>query len=97
MAAEGGQPGNQNAARGRVWRDAINRALAKRSRVDQVHALDALAEKLLAKCDEGDMQALKELGDRIEGKPSQPLSGDEDNPVRVISKVVREIVRKPPD
>lgn len=77
-------PGNQYAARGRVWRDAINRALANRSRVDQVNAIDVLAEKLLAKCDEGDMQALKELGDRIEGKPTQPISGDDEkDPIRV--------------
>ena len=97
MSDVGGQPGNQNAARGRVWRDAINRALENRSRVDQVHALDVLAEKLLAKCDEGDMQALKELGDRIEGKPAQPISGDEENPVRFISRVERVIVDRSKD
>lgn len=77
VADSGAQPGNQNAAKGKAWRDAINRALAKRSGVDKVKALDELAEKFLAKCDEGDMQALKELGDRLDGKPTQTLQGPE--------------------
>ena len=73
MANSGGQPGNQNAANGKKWKAAIDRALAERSRVAQKEALDLLAEKLLAKCDEGDLSALKELGDRIDGKAAQSL------------------------
>ena len=76
--------GNNYAARGKQWREAINRALAKRSGVDKIKALDELAEKLLAKCDEGDMQALKELGDRLDGKPAQTIGGDAElDPIRV--------------
>lgn len=70
----GGQPGNQNAARGRIWRDAIDRALQKRSKVKQIEALDDLAEKLLVRAEEGDISALKELGDRLEGKPAQQIN-----------------------
>ena len=40
-----------------------------------VEALDVLAETLLTKCDEGDVTALKELGDRLEGKPAQAITG----------------------
>jgi hypothetical protein len=65
--------GNQNAAKEKRWAMAIERALAKRSRVEQVEALDDLAEKLLAKCDAGDLQALKELGDRLDGKAKQQM------------------------
>jgi len=89
--------GNQYAARARVWRDAINRALEKRSGVDRMKAIDELAEKLLAKCDEGDMQALKEFGDRIEGKPAQPITGDEDAPLRVIGRIERVIIDRTKD
>lgn len=71
--------GNKNAAKAKLWTAAIERALGKRSRLDQKEALDELAEKLLAKCDEGDLQALKELGDRLEGKPSQTIQGPGDN------------------
>lgn len=90
----GGQPGNQNATRGRIWRDAIQRALQKRSRTDQVEALDDLAEQLLVKAQAGDVTALKELGDRLEGKSAQQitLAGDPDNPLQ-IEKIVREVVK----
>lgn len=63
--------GNTNATKGRRWAQAIERALEKRSRAAQIEALDDLAEKLLANCDQGDMTALKELGDRLDGKPHQ--------------------------
>lgn len=79
----GAPKGNQNAAKGKPWAAAIERALAKRSRVDQVEALDDLAEALLAKCAEGDMTALKELGDRMDGKPAQAITGDGGGPVEV--------------
>ena len=85
MAERGGQPGNQNARRGRIWRDAIERALANRAKEDPRRAIDALAETLLRKCDEGDIAALKELGDRIEGKCVQPIAGENDGaPIVVV-------------
>ena len=69
--------GNQNAAKAKVWTAAIERALDKRG-LSRIEALSNLAEKLLIKCDEGDMSALKELGDRLEGKAMQSMevSGD---------------------
>ena len=74
----GAPVGNTNAARAKVWSAAIERALAARSKLAQREALDDLAERLLAKCDEGDMTALKELGDRIEGKVPQGIIGGTD-------------------
>jgi len=67
--------GNQNARKGKLWNAAILRALEKRSRADRIEALDALAEKLLQGCDEGDITALKELGDRLDGKATQAIEG----------------------
>lgn len=87
----GGQPGNQNATRGRVWRDAINRALEKRSKAEQIEAIDELAEKLLERAEAGDIAALKELGDRLEGKPTQTIAGDPDNPLG-FSVIERKVV-----
>ncbi len=72
--------GNQNAANAKVWKAAIERALDKRGAGDRKLAIDALAEKLLQKCDEADMAALREFGDRIEGKPAQVIVGDADAP-----------------
>ena len=80
-----GAIGNQYATRARVWRDAIDRAIERRgANKTRAEALDALAEKLLAKCDEGDMAALKELGDRLEGRPTQIIGGESDAPLRAI-------------
>lgn len=92
MASSGGQPGNKNAAKAKVWTMAIERALAERSRKDQVDALDALAEKLLLACDTGDMTALKELGDRLEGRPAQALTGPDGGAIE-FSTVVRKIIK----
>jgi hypothetical protein len=82
--------GNQNAARGRPWRDAINKALDLRtkSRVDGKREIDALAEKLLDAVAAGDLAALREFGDRIEGKPAQPIGGDDELPPVQIEGVV---------
>ena len=79
--------GNQNAKRQRIWHAAILRALETRdkSRVDGKKELDALAEKLLDLVATGDLAALKEFGDRLDGKPAQAIVGGEpdDNPIRV--------------
>jgi len=66
--------GNNNAAKAKVWSAAIDRALDKRTRKEGKDALDELAEKLLLLCDKGELGALKELGDRKEGKPAQSVS-----------------------
>lgn len=80
MAASGGQPGNQNAARGRKWREAIQRALARKAGTVEL-GLDAAADKLVSLAiDAGDKWALEEIGNRHDGKPVQSTlhAGDED-------------------
>lgn len=74
--------GNQYAAKERVWCIAINNALEKRgAKLGRLGALEQLAEKLLEQCDAGDMAALKELGDRLDGKAVQAIAGDKDQPL----------------
>lgn len=90
----GAPVGNQNAAKGKRWHDAINRALEKRSRVAGIQALDELAEKLLALADQGDLGALKELGDRIEGKPAQSIGIGQDPDLEpMVTRIERVILR----
>jgi hypothetical protein len=82
--------GNQNAARAKVWRAAIERALERRSqsRTDGIKEIDALADKLLTLVSQGDLGALKEFGDRIDGKPAQAIEGgDPENPIRTVSRI----------
>ncbi len=92
MATSGGQPGNQNAVKAKRWQQAIDRALAERSKAKGIEALDELAEKLLANAEAGDMTALKELGDRLDGRPAQSLTlaGDADNPL--VATITRAVV-----
>lgn len=76
--------GNQYSAKERIWCQAINNALEKRGKkLGRMGALEELAEKLLSQCDQGDMSALKELGDRMDGKPVQAIAGDKDSPLTV--------------
>ena len=52
-------------------------------------ALRAIADKLLDQAESGDMAALKELGDRVEGKPTQLIAGDEDAaPIQAAIRVI---------
>lgn len=86
MATRGAQPGNKNATKGRPWREAIDRAI-KRDRA----ALDNVAKALIDAAQAGDMQAIKELGDRLDGKPAQVIAGDESAPL-TINQIIRKIV-----
>lgn len=89
----GAPVGNQNAAKAKLWSAAINRALEKRAGGDKAKALDELAEKFLAACDDGDLAAFKELGDRLDGKPAQAVSVGNEPGEQFVSRIVREIVR----
>jgi hypothetical protein len=64
----GGAPkGNQNAVKGKMWSDAL------RKEIVQGEHLPKLIQALILKALEGDMSALKEIGDRLEGKPMQSI------------------------
>lgn len=77
----GAPVGNQNAAKAKVWSAAIHRALERRKPADErLRAIDELADRLLDKCAAGDLSALMEFGNRMDGKPAQAVTvaGDED-------------------
>lgn len=82
--------GNKNASKeNRIFGDELRKAIAQ----DERKRIRAGIERLLDRFAEGDLQAIKELADRTDGKPAQgvTVSGDEDNPLRV-SSIVRRIV-----
>ena len=67
----GGAPkGNTNAAKGKQWSDAVRKV------VIQSKKLDTLANKLVDMALDGDLQAIKELGNRLDGKPAQAVQAD---------------------
>jgi hypothetical protein len=53
--------------------------------------LRLVARRLVEAALEGDIQAIKEINDRVDGKVPQTIAGDPDNPF-VIERVIREIV-----
>jgi hypothetical protein len=67
----GAPVGNKNATKNKPWADAINRALL----AEDGKKLRALADKLIDRALEGDVTALKEVGDRVDGKPAQAITG----------------------
>lgn len=85
MAERGAQEGNNNRGKNKPWAEAIRRALARREATGSGADLNRLAEVLIDKAADGDATALKELGDRLDGKPAQAIVGDKDyDPVRVV-------------
>jgi hypothetical protein len=85
MTWQPGQSGNPNGApkRAKLWKDAIIRAIKRREETDP-QALEKLADKLIAQVELGDVGAIKEFGDRVDGRVAQAIIGDDsEDPVSV--------------
>lgn len=66
----GAPEGNTNSSKdNRLWANTIKRAIAQ----SDPDKLRKIAEALLDKAEQGDMQAIKELGDRLDGKAQQSV------------------------
>jgi hypothetical protein len=78
--------GNQNAVKeNRRWASALNRAIAQ----DDGERLRKAAEKLLDAAADGEPWAVKEIADRLDGKPAQSvtLAGDPEAPLETKMEV----------
>jgi hypothetical protein len=66
--SQGAPLGNQNAKKGKAWAEAIKRAIREKYAGDDWEAqLSKLAAKLVDAAHNGDMRALEEIGERIDG------------------------------
>jgi hypothetical protein len=76
---KGGAPkGNNNAAKAKIWSDAVRKAII------QGDKLDKLANSLIDKAIDGDISALKEIGDRLEGKATQQIDQNTEHSGEVV-------------
>lgn len=86
-----GQSGNPNGRpKSKPFKDALQKAISAAG--DDNEALTRVALALLAKAQEGDVPAIKEVADRLDGKATQPISGDDENPLKIIQKIETVIV-----
>ena|SRR5215467_917876 len=77
--------------RDKIYREALRLELADMSEGIDLKKLREIARRHIEKAAAGDMQAIKELADRLDGRPAQILehSGPDSEP---ITKVVNEFV-----
>lgn len=77
--------------RDKPFRDALRLAIADAE--DNPRKLRHLAERLYDKAAEGDVQAIKEVADRLDGKVPQGIVGDDEHDPVSLKVIERVIVR----
>ena len=87
--------GNRAYKSEKVWRHAITRAVndyRKSPNGRKQKALVLLANKLVSRALEGDIAALKEIGDRLDGRPvaSVEVEDGDDLQITVVKRVIIE-------
>lgn len=78
--------GNQNARKGR-WSEALGRAVEEQDPGLRRRKLDIIADKLIEKAQDGDIAAIREIGDRLDGKPHQTIGGPDGEAIPVKATV----------
>ncbi len=85
----GAPKGNLNAVRNKPWKDALRRALARKSgSVNK--GLNYIADQVLDAAIKGDVWAIREVSERMDGKAAQEqiLTGDEEGgPIKHSMKI----------
>ena len=75
----GGQPGNNNAPKGKLFTDALVK-FAKQNPDKR----DRVIAKIYDMALDGNMMAIKEIIDRVEGKPKQSIEAEVDQSITVV-------------
>jgi len=94
--AKRGNPNPTGSKPDKLMRDAIMVALnraAKDADGKPTRKMALIADKLVELAIEGDMAAIKEINDRVDGKASQPLVGERDQPIQLMLNA-REILKR---
>lgn len=83
------QEGNKNALNKGEFRNALRRALARKSEKSVAEGLNQVTDKLVEAAVAGEQWAIKEIADRMDGRPAQSVSvgGDEENPLKLVTTI----------
>ena len=95
MTWKKGQSGNPNGrAKDKLWADAIRIAVNEAYEGGDRKKLRVLADKLVDKAIEGEIAAMKEIGDRLDGKAAQSVevSGDAVTCYAILPEVIEDAV-----
>ena len=89
MKKRGGQPNNKNGAHDKPWTNALNHALAqfKEGDLKAGQAIRRIADGVVRRALSGDAVACREIAERLDGKPVQPIAGQVDT--NLIVQVLR--------
>ena len=89
----GGQPGNKNAAKSRLFDDAFRRALKQRDlEAGDGETLRKIADKIIDLALAADVSAFREMRDTVDGKPAQAITGP-DGGALLFQEIQRTIVK----
>lgn len=79
----GAPEGNSNSSyNNRLWANTIRRAVTQAD----PDRLRRIAEAMLDAAEEGNMAAIKELGDRLDGKVAQTIQGPDGGPAVILAQ-----------
>jgi hypothetical protein len=92
MPFEEGQSGNPKGRpkSAKLFKDALTLAI-KRTDGDKTE-LALIAQALVDKAKAGDVPAINAIADRLDGKATQPISGDEDAAPILFARIERVII-----
>ncbi len=84
----GGRPPKE-----RSFANMLNIAIKEASASGEGTKLRDVANALVEKAITGDVQAIKEIADRLDGKVPQAVIGDDESPLEFVHTIRREIVK----
>jgi hypothetical protein len=70
----------------------LNQIITQPKSKEKMLAMDAIVEALIWNAIEGDMTAIKEIFDRLEGKPAQRITGPNDSAMQVELKTREQVM-----
>jgi len=76
--------GNQFASKAKIWSDLIRKEFTQNP-----ERMRRIVDRLLTEAEDGNMTAIREIGDRLEGKPLQQVEATGANGSPLIVQIVK--------